>query len=161
MCPQVSDGQNYLMLSLMLCVFLGLLLCANHCRFSVAHSATAPHDHPMTKSSRFCCPERQLCSCDDGGLKRSASYPLLNSFQVAATEDIGWTGWKSLHRPVSDSSHFRAVGNSPSPQNRLLLPGDCSYYVLGPEQSIRGYSRQQRLSILTFLTISPRPKLHK
>ncbi|XP_034038662.1 SUN domain-containing ossification factor-like isoform X2 [Thalassophryne amazonica] len=84
---EVSDGQNYLMLSLMLCVFLGLLLCANHCRFSMAHSATAPHDHPMTKSSRFCCPERQLCSCDDGGLKRSASYPLLNSFQVAATED--------------------------------------------------------------------------
>ncbi|KAM9349618.1 SUN domain-containing ossification factor [Symphorus nematophorus] len=84
---EVSDRQNYLLLSLMLCLCLGLLLCANRCRITTIPPTTEP-EPPITKSYTFCCPERQLSSCDETGLKRSASYPLINSesFQLATTE---------------------------------------------------------------------------
>ncbi|KAM3866053.1 SUN domain-containing ossification factor [Diretmus argenteus] len=84
---EVSDRQSYLLLSLMLCLFLGLLLCANHCRISSMPPTTDP-EPPIPKSYSYCCPERQFSSCDDMGLKRTASYPLLHSesFQLATTE---------------------------------------------------------------------------
>ncbi|XP_071372475.1 SUN domain-containing ossification factor-like isoform X2 [Centroberyx affinis] len=90
---EVSDRQNYLLLSLMLCLFLGLLLCANHCRISTMPPNTEP-EPPIPKSYSYCCPERQFSSCDDSGLKRRASYPLLHSesFQLATTE-----GPETLH----------------------------------------------------------------
>ncbi|KAM3603738.1 uncharacterized protein V6R79_001374 [Siganus canaliculatus] len=84
---EVSDRQNYLLMSLALCLFLGLLLCANHCRITTAPPTTEP-EPPLTKSYSYCCPERQFTSGDEAGLKRSASYPLIcsESFQLATTE---------------------------------------------------------------------------
>nr|XP_012779005.2 SUN domain-containing ossification factor isoform X2 [Maylandia zebra] len=84
---EVSDRQNYLLLSLFLCLSLGLLLCANHCRLSTVPPTTEP-EPPSPKSYTYCCPERQFSCCDELGLKRSASYPLINSdsFQLATTE---------------------------------------------------------------------------
>ncbi|XP_071347815.1 SUN domain-containing ossification factor-like isoform X2 [Trachinotus anak] len=84
---EVSDRQNYLLLSLAMCLCLGLLLCANRCRISTGPPATEP-ESPIPKSYTYCCPERQFSSCDETGLKRSASYPLIRSesFQLATTE---------------------------------------------------------------------------
>ncbi|KAM6918340.1 SUN domain-containing ossification factor [Xenentodon cancila] len=83
---EVADRQNYLLLSLVLCLCLGLVLCVNHCRITIPPS-TDPQP-PTPKSYTYCCPERQFLSCDETGLKRSASYPLIHSesFQLATTE---------------------------------------------------------------------------
>ncbi|XP_041848143.1 SUN domain-containing ossification factor-like isoform X2 [Melanotaenia boesemani] len=83
---EVSDRQNYLLLSLGLCLCLGLLLCVNHCRITIP--PTIEPEPPIPKSYTFCCPERQFSSCDETGLKRSSSYPLIHSdsFQLATTE---------------------------------------------------------------------------
>ncbi|CAN9503093.1 unnamed protein product [Ophioblennius macclurei] len=76
---EVSDRQNYLLLSLLLCLSLGLLLCAHHCRISTVSPTTEP-EPPIPKSYTYCCPDsRQLSSCEEKGLKRSASYPLIHS----------------------------------------------------------------------------------
>lgn len=53
---QVSDRQNYLLLSLVLCVCLGILLCVNHVRIAVR--PTADPEPPSTKSPTYCSPER-------------------------------------------------------------------------------------------------------
>ncbi|XP_041659117.1 SUN domain-containing ossification factor-like isoform X2 [Cheilinus undulatus] len=84
---EVSDNQYYLLLSLGLCAFLGLLLFAKRCCISTV-PPTAEPEPPIPKSYTYCSPERQF-SCDETGLKRSASYPLINSesFQLANTED--------------------------------------------------------------------------
>ncbi|XP_056912842.1 SUN domain-containing ossification factor-like isoform X2 [Takifugu flavidus] len=84
---EVSERQTYLVLSLVLCFCVGLLLCANHCRITAAPPSTEP-EPPVGKSYSYCCPERQFSSCDEPGLKRSASYPLIHSesFQLATTE---------------------------------------------------------------------------
>ncbi|XP_059199844.1 SUN domain-containing ossification factor-like isoform X2 [Centropristis striata] len=79
---EVSDRQNYLLLSLVMCLCLGVLYCANHCRISSIPPNTEP-EPPIPKSYTYCCPERQF-SCDETGLKRSASYPLIHS--LATTE---------------------------------------------------------------------------
>ncbi|XP_005458130.1 SUN domain-containing ossification factor isoform X3 [Oreochromis niloticus] len=97
---EVSDRQNYLLLSLILCLCLGLLLCANHCRLSTVPPTTEP-EPPSPKSYTYCCPEsRQFSCCDELGLKRSASYPLINSesFQLATTE-----GPEMLHAEGTES----------------------------------------------------------
>lgn len=96
---EVSDRQNYLLLSLFLCLSLGLLLCANHCRLSTVPPTTEP-EPPSPKSYTYCCPERQFSCCDDLGLKRSASYPLINSdsFQLVTTE-----GPEMLHAEGTES----------------------------------------------------------
>ncbi|KAG8013955.1 Dynamin-3, partial [Nibea albiflora] len=84
---EVSDRQNYLLLSLALFVCLSLLMCANYRRISAVPPTTEP-EPPIAKSYTYCCPERQFSSCDETGLKRSASYPLIHSesFQLATTE---------------------------------------------------------------------------
>lgn len=96
---EVSDRQNYLVLSLVLCLCLGLLLFANRCRISTLPPTTEPKP-PIPKSYSYCCPERQLSSCDDTGLKRSASYPLIHteSFQLVTTE-----GPEMLHAEETQS----------------------------------------------------------
>ncbi|XP_034469713.1 SUN domain-containing ossification factor-like isoform X2 [Hippoglossus hippoglossus] len=96
---EVSDRQNYLLLSLALCVCLVLLLCANHCRISTIPPATEP-EPPIPKSYTYCCPERQFSSGDETGLKRSASYPLIHSesFQLDSTE-----GPEMLHAEETQS----------------------------------------------------------
>uniref|UniRef100_A0AAQ5XEN4 SUN domain-containing ossification factor n=1 Tax=Amphiprion ocellaris TaxID=80972 RepID=A0AAQ5XEN4_AMPOC len=50
---EVSDRQNYLLLSLALCLCLGFLVCANHCRISTVPPAVEP-EPPMPKSYTFC-----------------------------------------------------------------------------------------------------------
>ncbi|XP_033960265.1 SUN domain-containing ossification factor-like isoform X1 [Pseudochaenichthys georgianus] len=80
----VSDRQNYLLLSLLLCLCLGLLLYANHCRFSDDPPTSDP-EPPPSKSYTFCCPERPFSSCGETGLKRSASYPLIQSLIAEGT----------------------------------------------------------------------------
>ncbi|KAF1383452.1 hypothetical protein PFLUV_G00132040 [Perca fluviatilis] len=92
---EVSERQNYLLLSLALCLCLGLLLCANHCRIPTIPPTTEP-EPPTSKSYTYCCPERQFSSCDETGLKRSASYPLIHS--LAATE-----GLEMLHSEETQS----------------------------------------------------------
>ncbi|MEQ2290617.1 hypothetical protein AMECASPLE_005014 [Ameca splendens] len=84
---EVSDRQNYLLLSLVLCLCLGLLLCVNH--FRITLPPTTNPDSPNAKSPAFCSPGRQFTSCDEMGLKRRASYPLLNAeaFQLANIKD--------------------------------------------------------------------------
>ncbi|KAM6989278.1 SUN domain-containing ossification factor [Tautogolabrus adspersus] len=84
---EVSDNQCYLLLSLGLCVFLGLLLLAKRCCISTISPTTEP-EPPIPKSYIHCSPERQF-SCNETGLKRSASYPLIHSesFHLANTED--------------------------------------------------------------------------
>ncbi|MED6277176.1 hypothetical protein CHARACLAT_010688 [Characodon lateralis] len=84
---EVSDRQNYLLLSLVLCLCLGLLLCVNH--FRITLPPTTNPDSPNAKSPAFCSPGRSFTSCDEMGLKRRASYPLLNSdaFQLANIKD--------------------------------------------------------------------------
>ncbi|XP_073347557.1 SUN domain-containing ossification factor-like isoform X2 [Pagrus major] len=101
---EVSDRQNYLLLSLVLCLCLGLLLCANYCRITTVPPTTEP-EPPMAKSYTFCSPERQFSSCDETGLKRSASYPLIHSesFQLATTE-----GPEMLH---ADDTHSLCPAN--------------------------------------------------
>uniref|UniRef100_A0A3P8RK37 SUN domain-containing ossification factor n=1 Tax=Amphiprion percula TaxID=161767 RepID=A0A3P8RK37_AMPPE len=96
---EVSDRQNYLLLSLALCLCLGFLVCANHCRITTVPPAVEP-EPPMPKSYTFCCPERQLSCGDETGLKRSASYPLIHSesFQLATTE-----GPEMLHAEETQS----------------------------------------------------------
>ncbi|XP_040000081.1 SUN domain-containing ossification factor-like isoform X2 [Xiphias gladius] len=86
---EVSDRQNYLLLSLVLFLCLGLWLCVSYCRISTV-PPVAEQEEPVPKSYTYCCPERQFSSCDETGLKRSASYPLIHSeaFQSATTEGI-------------------------------------------------------------------------
>ncbi|XP_056149037.1 SUN domain-containing ossification factor-like isoform X2 [Lampris incognitus] len=97
---EVSDRQSYLLLSLVLCLLLGLLLCANHCRMSTMSPAGEP-EPPTSKSYSYCCPERQFSSCDDLGLKRRASYPLLHSesLQLPTTEGPGALYTEATHSP--------------------------------------------------------------
>ncbi|CAJ1071716.1 SUN domain-containing ossification factor-like isoform X1 [Xyrichtys novacula] len=80
---EVADRQSYLLLSLGLCVFFGLMLFIKSRRIPAAPPATEP-EPPIPKSYTYCQPERQL-SCDEASLKRSASYPLIHSesFQLA------------------------------------------------------------------------------
>ncbi|KAA8587401.1 hypothetical protein FQN60_016263 [Etheostoma spectabile] len=112
---EVSERQNYLLLSLVLCLCLGLLLCANHCRVPTTPPTTEP-EPPISKSYTYCCPERsskaqmylynrsgkdkalvkRFSSCDETGLKRSASYPLIHS--LATTE-----GLEMLHSEETQS----------------------------------------------------------
>uniref|UniRef100_UPI0037E70BF1 SUN domain-containing ossification factor-like isoform X2 n=1 Tax=Semicossyphus pulcher TaxID=241346 RepID=UPI0037E70BF1 len=85
---EVSDNQYYLLLSLGLCALLGLLLFAKRCCIATIPPTTEP-EPPIPKSYTYCCPERQFSSCDETGLKRSASYPLIHSesFQLETAED--------------------------------------------------------------------------
>ncbi|XP_063742504.1 SUN domain-containing ossification factor-like isoform X2 [Eleginops maclovinus] len=92
---EVSDRQTYLLLSLLLCLCLGLLLCANHCRISSTPPTSDP-EPPASKSYTFCCPERQFSSCDETGLKRSASYPLIQSLVAEGPEMLHAAETQSL-----------------------------------------------------------------
>ncbi|XP_041952588.1 SUN domain-containing ossification factor-like isoform X3 [Alosa sapidissima] len=83
---EVSDRQSYLLLCLVLCLLLGLVLFINHCRLA-SIPPTAQPDLTHTSSYTYCCPEGSVPGCDDLGLKRSASYPLLQrAFQIPTTE---------------------------------------------------------------------------
>ncbi|XP_010866802.3 SUN domain-containing ossification factor isoform X2 [Esox lucius] len=84
---QVSDRQSYLLLSLLLCVFLGALLFVQRCRRSAMEPPTTRP--PLPRSYSYCCPQRHSLEYKDMSLKRPASYPLLHSesLQLPATTE--------------------------------------------------------------------------
>ncbi|XP_036452691.1 LOW QUALITY PROTEIN: SUN domain-containing ossification factor-like [Colossoma macropomum] len=83
---EVSDRHSYLLLSLVLCFFLGLAICINFCRMSAETSSTEP-DSPVPKTYSYCCPDRASFDYEDVNLKRRASYPFSqSSLQISAAE---------------------------------------------------------------------------
>nr|XP_015211477.1 PREDICTED: SUN domain-containing ossification factor [Lepisosteus oculatus] len=83
---EVSDWQNYLVISLVLCLSLGLLLCVQRYRNS-APLQKRP-DSSIPKSNHYPSPKRCFSSYDDMSLKRRISCPLVRSksFQLPTTE---------------------------------------------------------------------------
>ncbi|XP_061744588.1 SUN domain-containing ossification factor isoform X3 [Nerophis ophidion] len=83
---EVSDRQSYLVVSLALCVSLGLLMCLQCCRSSSA----APKDNTaaLPKSNHYPSPKRCFSSYDDMSLKRRVTCPLVRSksFHLSSTE---------------------------------------------------------------------------
>ncbi|MEQ2299285.1 hypothetical protein AMECASPLE_013720, partial [Ameca splendens] len=83
---EVSDRQSYLVLSLVLCLLLGVLLCLQCCR----SSSPSPKANftPLPKSNHYPSPKRCFSSYDDMSLKRRVMSPLVRSksFQLSSTE---------------------------------------------------------------------------
>ncbi|KAL1254526.1 hypothetical protein QQF64_016755 [Cirrhinus molitorella] len=81
---EVSDRQSYLVLSLILCLTLGLLLCMQCCRSSPSHNTSST----IPMSNHYPSPKRCLSSYDDMSLKRRVSCPLVRSksFQLPTSE---------------------------------------------------------------------------
>nr|XP_061834203.1 SUN domain-containing ossification factor-like isoform X4 [Nerophis lumbriciformis] len=83
---EVSDRQSYLVVSLVLCVSLGLLMCLQCCRSSSA----PPKDNTaaLPKSNHYPSPKRCFSSYDDMSLKRRVTCPLVRSksFHLSSTE---------------------------------------------------------------------------
>ncbi|NXI99565.1 SUCO factor, partial [Psophia crepitans] len=83
---EVSDRQTYLVISLVLCVILGLVLCVQRCRSTSQFSEDYLSKIP--KSNHYPSPKRCFSSYDDMNLKRRTSLPLVRSqsFQLAGKE---------------------------------------------------------------------------
>ncbi|XP_014113074.1 PREDICTED: SUN domain-containing ossification factor isoform X3 [Pseudopodoces humilis] len=83
---EVSDRQTYLVISLLLCLILGLVLFVQRCRspsqFCEDYLSKIP------KSNHYPSPKRCFSSYDDMNLKRRTSLPLVRSqsFQLAGKE---------------------------------------------------------------------------
>ncbi|XP_026230345.1 SUN domain-containing ossification factor-like isoform X2 [Anabas testudineus] len=109
---EVSDRQKYLLLSLALCLCFGVLLCANHCRISTVPPATEP-EPPIAKSYTYGCTEKQFSSCDETGLKRRASYPLIHSesLQLTTTEgsEVLHAEETQIHCPANRKRRRRKI----------------------------------------------------
>ncbi|KAL2089364.1 hypothetical protein ACEWY4_014052 [Coilia grayii] len=84
---EVSDRQSYLVVSLVLCVLLGLLLCLQCCRGFCSNKRPSP---VVPVNSHYPSPKRCFSSYDDMSLKRRVSCPLVRSksFQIPTT-DVG------------------------------------------------------------------------
>ncbi|CAL1592911.1 unnamed protein product [Knipowitschia caucasica] len=83
---EVSDRQSYLVVSLVLCLFLGLLLCLQCCRGSSPNPNSSTVDRP--KSNHYPSPKRCFSSYDDMSIKRRVTCPLVRSksFHLSTTE---------------------------------------------------------------------------
>ncbi|XP_025899576.1 SUN domain-containing ossification factor isoform X2 [Nothoprocta perdicaria] len=83
---EVSDRQTYLVISLVLCVILGLVLCAQRCRS--ASQFCGDYLSKIPKSNNYPSPKRCFSSYDDMKLKRRISLPLVRSqsFQLSGKE---------------------------------------------------------------------------
>ncbi|XP_069006682.1 LOW QUALITY PROTEIN: SUN domain-containing ossification factor [Embiotoca jacksoni] len=83
---EVSDRQSYLVVSLVLCLSLGLLLCLQCCR----SSSPSPNSNSaaLPKSNHYPSPKRCFSSYDDMSLKRRVTCPLVRSksFHLSSTE---------------------------------------------------------------------------
>ncbi|NXL33163.1 SUCO factor, partial [Glaucidium brasilianum] len=83
---EVSDRQTYLVISLVLCVILGLVLFVQRCR----NTSNFCEDYlsKIPKSNHYPSPKRCFSSYDDMNLKRRTSLPLVRSqsFQLAGKE---------------------------------------------------------------------------
>ncbi|XP_077360132.1 SUN domain-containing ossification factor-like isoform X2 [Festucalex cinctus] len=95
---EVSDRHNYLLLCLLLSLCFGLVLFANRCRISITPPNAEP-EPPTVNSYSFRCPERNFTSGDDCSLKRSASYPLMHSFQLVPSK-----GPENLHPEETEAN---------------------------------------------------------
>ncbi|KAM3620090.1 uncharacterized protein V6R79_018210 [Siganus canaliculatus] len=83
---EVSDRQSYLVVSLVLCLSLGLLLCLQCCRSS--SPSTNASAAVLPKSNHYPSPKRCFSSYDDMSLKRRVTCPLVRSksFHLSSTE---------------------------------------------------------------------------
>lgn len=83
---EVSDRQSYLVISLVLCVVLGLMLCMQRCRNSSQFDGD--YISKLPKSNQYPSPKRCFSSYDDTNLKRRTSFPLIRSksLQLTGTE---------------------------------------------------------------------------
>ncbi|NXP51559.1 SUCO factor, partial [Heliornis fulica] len=83
---EVSDRQTYLVISLVLCVILGLVLCVQRCRGT--GQVCEDYLSKIPKSNHYPSPKRCFSSYDDMNLKRRTSLPLVRSqsFQLAGKE---------------------------------------------------------------------------
>ncbi|KAI3368957.1 hypothetical protein L3Q82_025931 [Scortum barcoo] len=83
---EVSDRQSYLVVSLVLCLSLGLLLCLQCCRSSSPNPNT--NAAALPKSNHYPSPKRCFSSYDDMSLKRRVTCPLVRSksFHLSCTE---------------------------------------------------------------------------
>ncbi|XP_067156809.1 SUN domain-containing ossification factor isoform X10 [Apteryx mantelli] len=83
---EVSDRQTYLVISLVLCVILGLVLCVQRCRSTPQFCEDYLSKIP--KSNHYPSPKRCCSSYDDMSLKRRTSLPLVRSqsFQLSGKE---------------------------------------------------------------------------
>ncbi|XP_053324813.1 SUN domain-containing ossification factor isoform X2 [Spea bombifrons] len=83
---EVSDRQSYLVVSLVLCVILGLLVCLQRCRNTAQSNENYLSKIP--KSNNFPSPKRCFSSYDDMNLKRRTTFPLIRSqsFQLSSKE---------------------------------------------------------------------------
>ncbi|XP_034169297.2 SUN domain-containing ossification factor isoform X1 [Pangasianodon hypophthalmus] len=82
---EVSDRQSYLVVSLVLCLALGLLLCMQCCCSSSNNRSSS-----IPVSNHYPSPKRCFSSYDDMSLKRKTSCPLIRSksFQLPPS-DVG------------------------------------------------------------------------
>ncbi|NXX56756.1 SUCO factor, partial [Scopus umbretta] len=74
---EVSDRQTYLVISLVLCVILGLVLCVQRCRST--SQFCEDYLSKIPKSNHYPSPKRCFSSYDDMNLKRRTSLPLVRS----------------------------------------------------------------------------------
>ncbi|XP_042662370.1 SUN domain-containing ossification factor isoform X3 [Tyto alba] len=83
---EVSDRQSYLVISLVLCVILGLVLCVQRCRST--SQFCEDYLSKIPKSNHYPSPKRCFSSYDDMNLKRRTSLPLVRSqsFQLSGKE---------------------------------------------------------------------------
>ncbi|XP_058166125.1 SUN domain-containing ossification factor isoform X2 [Dasypus novemcinctus] len=80
---EVSDRQSYLVISLILCVVLGLMLCMQRCRNSSQFDGD--YVSKLPKSNQYPSPKRCFSSYDDMNLKRRTSFPLIRSKSLQFT----------------------------------------------------------------------------
>ncbi|NXK44960.1 SUCO factor, partial [Chauna torquata] len=83
---EVSDRQTYLVISLVLCVILGLVVCVQRCRST--SQFCEDYLSKIPKSNHYPSPKRCFSSYDDMNLKRRTSLPLVRSqsFQLSGKE---------------------------------------------------------------------------
>uniref|UniRef100_A0A8C5VAY3 SUN domain-containing ossification factor n=1 Tax=Microcebus murinus TaxID=30608 RepID=A0A8C5VAY3_MICMU len=86
---EVSDRQSYLVISLILCVVLGLMLCMQRCRNTSQFDGD--YISKLPKSNQYPSPKRCFSSYDDMNLKRRTSFPLIRSksLQLTGKEERG------------------------------------------------------------------------
>lgn len=80
---EVSDRQSYLVISLVLCVVLGLVLCMQRCRNTSQFDGD--YISKLPKSNQYPSPKRCFSSYDDMNLKRRTSFPLIRSKSLQFT----------------------------------------------------------------------------
>uniref|UniRef100_A0A8C0X0H6 SUN domain-containing ossification factor n=1 Tax=Castor canadensis TaxID=51338 RepID=A0A8C0X0H6_CASCN len=80
---EVSDRQSYLVISLVLCVVLGLMLCMQRCRNTSQFDGD--YISKLPKSNQYPSPKRCFSSYDDMNLKRRTSFPLIRSKSLQFT----------------------------------------------------------------------------